>query len=201
MTAGLFWEAGQVNRCWETLPSPAGSPCSQSDAPTPHPSSRPSQQGHTVRPPSVLVSLDADRAQGGVWRILTKSQESQHSPRPLPCAQRCPACPSPPGGQLHQFPTWSWVHGGENASFRNLYKLSPKPSHQTLGRCYLSRPQCSLLENGREFELEICQGPVHLWLCESPKGQEREGQAGSYREQGCRDSPSLARHQASQGWG
>lgn len=41
----------QVSRCWEMPPSPAGSPCSQSDAPTPRPSSRPSQQGHTVRPP------------------------------------------------------------------------------------------------------------------------------------------------------
>lgn len=81
----IFWEAGQVNRCWETPLRSAGSPGSQNDPPTPHSSSRPSQQGHTVRPPRVLVSLDADRAHRGVWRILTRPQELHRCPRgPFP---------------------------------------------------------------------------------------------------------------------
>lgn len=70
----------------------------------------------------------------------------------------------------------------------------------------LSRPRCSHLKNGREVELEIYQGSVHLWLFNSPKDMEREdrrwvrwGDTGK-KKWGFRDSPSLVHHQVSQGW-
>lgn len=63
---------------------PHRQPDSQNDPPTPRPSSRPSQQGHAVRPPAVLVSLDADRSHGGVWRILTRPQPPRWPTGPFP---------------------------------------------------------------------------------------------------------------------
>lgn len=87
----LLWGAGQVNRCWKMLPGPASGPGSQNDPPhTPHPSSRTSQQGHAVRPPSVLVSLDADRAHGSVWRLRTWPKQRHCTPAPQP-PFLCPA--------------------------------------------------------------------------------------------------------------
>lgn len=83
---------------------PCRQPCFHNDfPPLPIPPPGPASKDMQSHPPSVLVSLDADRAHGGVWRILTRSQElHQPPPRPLPCTPRCPACPSPPSGQLHQ---------------------------------------------------------------------------------------------------
>lgn len=138
--SGLFWEAGQVNRCWEMPPSPAGSPGFHNDfPPLPIPPPGPASKDTPSHPPSVLVSLDADRAHGGVWRILTRSQELHQPPPPprvapsvyptLSCLcfptfwAAAPAPHSPP----------SWIHDGERASFRNHHKGSPKPCPLTLG--------------------------------------------------------------------
>lgn len=79
---------------------PHRQPDSQNDPPTPRPSSRPSQQGHAVRPPAVLVSLDADRSHGGVWRILTRPRPPLRPTGPFPVPRAVlPSSPNLHGGR------------------------------------------------------------------------------------------------------
>nr|CAI9695342.1 unnamed protein product [Rangifer tarandus platyrhynchus] len=60
----------------------------------------PSQQGHAVRPPAVLVSLDADRSHGGVWRILTRPQPPLRPTGPFPVPRAIlPSSPNLQGGR------------------------------------------------------------------------------------------------------
>lgn len=181
-----------MNRCWETPLRSAGSPGSQNDPPTPNPhsSSRPRQQGHAVRPPGVLVSLDADRAHRGVWRILTRPQELHRCPRgPLPCAQCCPACPFPPAGQRRQPPTPHPPRSMMGRGFLSEITMKGPQAfpHDRRQVFPLSRPQCSHVKNAKEVELEIYQGCVPRWLFNPPKGQERGdrrwGQVERYREE------------------
>lgn len=181
-----------MNRCWETPLRSAGSPGSQNDPPTPNPhsSSRPRQQGHAVRPPGVLVSLDADRAHRGVWRILTRPQELHRCPRgPLPCAQCCPACPFPPAGQRRQPPTPHPPRSMMGRGFLSEITMKGPQAfpHDRRQVFPLSRPQCSHVKNAKEVELEIYQGCVPRWLFTPPKGQERGdrrwGQVERYREE------------------
>lgn len=49
----------------------------------------------THRPPDVLVSLDADRAHRGVWRIPTRSQQLHWPPAPFPVPSAALIVPYP----------------------------------------------------------------------------------------------------------
>lgn len=69
------------SRWQETLPGPASSLGPQNDPPLHPPQALPAR---TQRPPDVLVSLDADRAHRGVWRIPTRSQQQHWPPAPFP---------------------------------------------------------------------------------------------------------------------
>lgn len=204
--SGLLWGAGQVNRCRETPPGPAGSPSSQNDPPTPHPSSRTSQQGQAVRPPNVLVSLDADRAHGGVWRILTwpKQLHCAPAPSPLPCAQHCPACPFPTAGQL-PVPPHSHLPGSMTgkALLSESHRASYKAFLIDLEQVFLlSTPQFSPLENGREVKLEISKILSASGCVILPKARREKMGSGvgwgdtGRRKQSGRGNPSPAQHQA-----
>jgi hypothetical protein len=141
-----LWGGGQVSRQQAMLPGLASSPGFQNDPPPhSHPSSGPRLQGHAVRPPGVL-SLDADRAHGGVWHILTQPPASSTV---LPVF---PTCWATDAADTRHLPPPTMGRGLPPGLTLTGLPRPPSDLGQVL---LLRRPQFSHLENGRESRLEL----------------------------------------------
>lgn len=167
--------------------------------PTPHPSSRTSQQGHAVRPRPGLLG----RRQSP-WRCLAHPDLAEATalhPCPpvlfpvLSTVHLLGSCMGPP---LPTLPGPQWG--------RHFFQQSPRGVLQVLltnlEQVLLSRPQFSPLENGSEVEQNFAGPSLDVRFSQRPgEGRWGRGSGGEIQEEGSRilgttppwPAPSLTR--------
>lgn len=163
----LLWGAGQVNRCQETPPGPAGSPGSQNDPPH-SPSLLQDQPARTCCPPAQCPGLLGRRQ--SPWRRLahpdlakaTALHPCPPAPFPVPSTVHpLGSCISPP--TLH--PPQSMV---EKALLSGITTRGLTHLPNCLVQVLLSRPQFSPLENGKEIEQKFVGPSLDVRFSQRP---------------------------------